>query len=278
MKKLFSTREHGQAVEQLVAHITESFDLLPTATPYDMFDMVHKHLRLYAPFKGLPDPKFVIQCRACSQCFTTAKYHWSHQHAQHPLDEPASGIETRAIRLWHANKYSNYRIVVDASWPNSPSEEPRVRTPVLSYQNPPHLRGSGFREHFESWGIRKYSVLHRLFGLPSQVESESWTPGSLSQKLHDCIPRIHWLLGIYLQDAEYRMERSPNLRRLIARIPYAPGYECLISSPYCVLTIAQPGGKVQQHSLGITPGQPPSHFHDASSNDSVHFASARIQG
>ncbi len=276
LKKLFTSREHGQAFELLVAHITESFDLLPAATPYDMFEVVHKHLILSAPLKGLSDPKFVIQCQACLQSFSTAKLHRLHQDAQHP-DKPASGIGKRAIRLWHANKYANYRIVIDASWPSSPSEEPRVRIPVLSYQNPSFLRDSGFQEHLESWEIRDYSVLHRLFGLPSQVESEPWTPGSLSQKLHDCIPRVHRLLGSYLLDAEHRMQHSPNLRRLIALIPYAPRYECLISSPYCVLTITQPEGKVQYYPLGITPEQPPSHFHDACSNDSVHFASARIQ-
>ena len=244
MTKLFSSRQHGQPVELLVAHITESFNLLPMATPHDMFRAVHKHLMVCTPLQGLSDPKFVIQCQTCLECFSNNKSLQSHQDALHP-DKPASSIETHAIRLWNSNKYASYRIVMDTSWCSSHREQveqPRVRIPILSYENPPHLRNSGFQEHLESWGIHDYSILHQLYGLDSQVEI-SWTPGSLSKNFHDCIPRIHQLLRVYLLDAEQRMQSSPNLRRLISLIPYAPRYECPISLCYCVLTTASLQGK-----------------------------------
>ena len=71
MTKLFLSRQHGQPVGLLVAHITESFNLLPMATPHDMFRVVHKHLMVCTPLQGLSDPKFVIQCQTCLECFSS---------------------------------------------------------------------------------------------------------------------------------------------------------------------------------------------------------------
>ena len=210
LRKVFKSRQHGQQDEILLAHVRSVFSLL--AMPE------HVALKLDRPLLGLPAPRKVFLCQApgCQQIFAANTRSKEHHYQSSPTCSNHSSIKTFAITLWPTES-NRFRALMSQKWID---ELPKLmRTEVHSYEDPPHLRDSGFLDHLREWKIKSTSnVLSTIAQLPSRTDISwtGWSDGTLTAKIDECLLKIYSLLGLYLADSELRLDASsPVVRRAI---------------------------------------------------------------
>ena len=242
LQRTIQSRVHASGIEgqTLLDHLIRSFELL-TETE-DIFDKIHRNVRLKRPILGLEKPRLTYQCQLCGSSFSENQIPFkNHQSSCHPIGSKITPIRTYTIRLWNVKAKYRYRATMDKSWIDShelSSTPDPARLQSLSYsdENAIHLKDSRFQKHVKSWN-GDLSTIIQLFKIRSA--EGLWTHDGIAWKIERCLGQIHRLTGIYLSDTERRMDDLPFLRRAITGL-----------YPQCVLFLG-----LRIHSLMTTPVQ-----------------------
>jgi len=214
--RTIQSRVHGVEEQTLLDHLIPSFELLNETE--EMFNKIHRNVRLKRPILGLENPRLAYQCQNCGSSFADYQISFNnHQSSCYPTGPKITPIRTYTVRLWNVKIKYRYQATMDKSWIDlyeSSSTPSPARLQSLSYsdENAIHLKESGFQKHVKSWN-GDLSTITKLFNIcPAEG---LWTHGGIAWKIERCIGQIHQLTGVYLSDTERRIDDSSFLRRAI---------------------------------------------------------------
>lgn len=194
-------------------------------SPTDIWMSTHRNITVQSPIPYLKQPSPCYRCPTCNQYVRPRHKEWlDHHMSHHTALVKESGVHLAKLcfsqQMWSktGDGSSKIRLFLPAGWRPNP---PVIRKPPFFFGTyPQFLQQTGYREELESWQLTSdaHRILIQLTTLPSQSayleEAEKELPGTqvgnefrrFFRNVEAAVKMTHTCMGIYLGDAEHRLE------------------------------------------------------------------------